>query len=66
VAEFWNPTGTTGHEPGGDERSLACLIVRSAELKRALVVNAVDRFAPLYGLPNFKTVLTSSWPDGRI
>jgi hypothetical protein len=82
---------------GGDERSLAWLIERSAELKRALVgfalsprmerhlerfmsesaglhevliedeaIDAVDRFALLYRLPNGKTVLDqfmSSWPD---
>jgi hypothetical protein len=81
----------------GDERSLACLIERSAELKRALVgfalsprmdrhlerfmsesggpdevliedeaIDAVDRFALLYRLPNGKTVLDqflASWPD---
>jgi hypothetical protein len=71
-----------------DERSLACLIERSAELKRALVgfalsprmerhlerfmqegagpdevliedeaIDAIDRFALLYRLPNGKTVL---------
>jgi hypothetical protein len=82
---------------GSDERSLACLIERSAELKRALVdfalsprmerhlerfvsesagphqvltenevIDAVDRFALLYRLPNGKTVLDqflASWPD---
>ena len=73
---------------GGDERSLACLIERSAELKRALVgfalsprmerhlrrfmgegagphevlieneaIDAIDRFALLYRLPNGRTVL---------
>ena len=81
----------------GEERSLACLIKRSAELKRALVgfalsprverhlerfmvesagpdevlaedeaIDAVDRFALLYRLPNGKTVLDqflASWPD---
>ncbi|HEX6523921.1 MAG TPA: hypothetical protein VF070_28555 [Streptosporangiaceae bacterium] len=82
---------------GGDERSLASLIARSAELKRALVdfalsprmerhlerflvegagpaqvlvedeaIDAVDRFALLYRLPNGKSVLDqflASWPD---
>jgi hypothetical protein len=82
---------------GGDERSLACLIERGAELKRALVdfalsprmgrqlerfigegagppgvlvedeaIDAIDRFALLYRLPNGKTVLDqflASWPD---
>src|SRR5947208_1389664 len=82
---------------GGDEPSLACLIERSAELKRALVdfalsprmerhlerfmvegagpqevliedeaIDAIDRFALLYHLPNGKTVLDqflASWPD---
>ncbi len=82
---------------GGDERSLACIIERSAELKRALVdfalsprmerhlerfvgegagpdevliedeaIDAIDRFALLYRLPNGKTVLDqflASWPD---
>ena len=89
--------GITGHEQGSDEQSLACLIERSAELKRALVgfalssrmerhlerfmaegtgldevviedeaIDAIDRFALLYSLPNGKTVLDSflaSWPD---
>jgi hypothetical protein len=82
---------------GSDEPSLACLIERSAELKRALVdfalsprmerhlerfmvegagphevliedeaIDAIDRFALLYHLPNGKTVLDqflASWPD---
>jgi hypothetical protein len=82
---------------GNDEPSLACLIERSAELKRALVdfalsprmgrhlerfmvegagpqevliedeaIDAIDRFALLYHLPNGKTVLEqflASWPD---
>ena len=82
---------------GGDERPLASLIERSAELKRALVdfalsprmerhlerfmlesagphevliedeaIDAIDRFALLYCLPNGKTVLDqflASWPD---
>jgi hypothetical protein len=82
---------------GSDEPSLACLIERSAELKRALVdfalsprmerhlerfmvagagprevliedevIDAIDRFALLYRLPNGKTVLDqflASWPD---
>ena len=82
---------------GGDEESLACLIERSAELKRGLVgfalsprmerhlerfmqegagphevliedeaIDAIDRFALLYRLPNGKTVLDqflASWPD---
>ena len=82
---------------GDDERSLACFIERSAELKRALVgfalsprmgrhlerfmvesagphkvliedetIDAIDRFALLYRLPNGKTVLDqflASWPD---
>ena len=82
---------------GGDEPSLASLIERSAELKRALVdfaisprmerhlerfmvegagpqevliedeaIDAIDRFALLYRLPNGKTVLDqflASWPD---
>ena len=80
---------------GSDEPSLACLIERGAELKRALVdyalsprmgrhlerfmvegvgpdevliedetIDAIDRFALLYHLPNGKT--TSTWPAGRI
>ena len=82
---------------GSDEPSLARLIDRSAELKRALVdfalgprmerhlerfmaegtglyevlaedeaIDAIDRFALLYRLPNGKTVLDqflASWPD---
>ena len=82
---------------GGDARSLASLIERSAGLKRALVdfalsprmerhlerfmvegagpdgvliedeaIDAVDRFALLYRLPNGKSVLDqflASWPD---
>jgi hypothetical protein len=82
---------------GSDEPSLARLIERSAELKRALVdfalgprmerhlerfmaegtglyevlaedeaIDAIDRFALLYRLPNGKTVLDqflASWPD---
>jgi hypothetical protein len=82
---------------GSDEPSLACLIERGAELKRALVdyalsprmgrhlerfmvegvgpdevliedetIDAIDRFALLYHLPNGKTVLDqflASWPD---
>lgn len=82
---------------GIDEPSLACLIERSAELKRVLVdfalsprmerhlerfmvegagpqevliedeaIDAIDRFALLYHLPNGKTVLDqflASWPD---
>jgi hypothetical protein len=82
---------------GSGQRSLADLIRRSAELKRALVgfalsprmerhlerfisesagpdevliedeaIDAVDRFALLYRLPNGKTVLDqflASWPD---
>ncbi|MGH3225270.1 MAG: hypothetical protein ACRDPY_42415 [Streptosporangiaceae bacterium] len=82
---------------GADERSLARLIERSAELKRALVdfalsprmernlerfmgegagphgvlnedeaIDAIDRFALLYRLPNGNTVLEqflASWPD---
>ena len=82
---------------GSDQPSLARLIERSAELKRALVdfalsprmgrdlerfmvegagprevliedeaIDAVDRFALLYRLPNGKTVLDqflASWPD---
>ena len=82
---------------GGDKRSLASLIERGAELKRALVdfalsprmqrhlerfmadgagldevlvedeaIDAVDRFALLYRLPNGKACWTSSWPAGRI
>ena len=81
----------------GDDRSLASLIERSAELKRAVVdfalsprmerhlerfmgegasphevliedeaIDAIDRFALLYRLPNGKTVLDqflASWPD---
>ena len=82
---------------GGGEQSFACLLERSAELKRALVdfalsprmqrhlerfmadgagldevlvedeaIDAVDRFALLYRLPNAKSVLDqflASWPD---
>jgi hypothetical protein len=82
---------------GSDKPSLACLIERGAELKRALVdyalsprmrrhlerfmvegvgpdevliedetIDAIDRFALLYHLPNGKTVLDqflASWPD---
>jgi hypothetical protein len=47
--------------PGGDEWSLASLLERSAELKRALVereaIDAIDRFALQHRLPDGKTVL---------